>query len=99
MNKSKSSLFEPFASLLLGLTSVIEGIRLIINSDQQNVYQALGPGGYILLVGLALMICSLVYAYFSWVRNPSTVVNKPVANRGQKSQIFKVILAMILYIT
>ena len=99
MNQKKLYiLFGPLAFLVLGLISAIDGIRIIKSSDTQSVYQALGPGGYIIIVGLALMGCSLLYIFFLLNRNASAVVDRSAANREQKSLMLKLILAMAIYI-
>jgi len=91
-------LLEPFAFFVLGLISAVDGIRIIMNSDSQSVYQALGPGGYIIIVGLALMGCSLLYIFFLLNRNAPAVVGGSTVNREQKMLMLKLILAMAVYI-
>lgn len=98
MKEIKSSIFESSGPFLVGLISTLEGIRIIIRSDQQSAYQALGPGGYILLVGLGLMIFSLGYGYRMLVRKVRTIAKKTDINHGLTREMQKIIFATVVYI-
>lgn len=58
---TRSVLIEGILLLLVGAVAAGEGVRVTIYKDPYTLYDPLGPGLYILVFGLAMMITAVVH--------------------------------------
>ena len=49
-----------------------ESLRLITHRDPKVIYDVLGPGFYVLFLGIALMVVSVVHVFMSYRKSPGT---------------------------
>ena len=85
-------------SILLGalsLLGLVEGIRLIFDKDPMVVYDVLGPGFFVLLVSLGVMITGSFHLIAN-LRKPQ--VKKEGAERPLRNRMIQTVLACTLYI-
>ena len=97
MTMKKTVLIEGIFLLVVSFVGVGESIRLISDIDPHTVYDALGPGYYILFLSLALMAAGDCPSYCSlWERCCS---GKGGCGQGNENErMIYMVLAMALYL-
>ncbi len=93
-------LVEAIVFAVLGVMSVIEGIRLTLNVRPHGTYDIFGPDRYQLLVGMALLVTGTIH--FILERGDSSVPSlppRPAENpsQGFRRRAFGSVFAMIVY--
>jgi putative tricarboxylic transport membrane protein len=97
----KTLLVEVLIIVVVGLLSVVEGIRLHV-AESVQLYDVLGPGLYNVGMGSILIIIGLIY--FISQRKKAVNVEKQSAskeskeNREYKKMMISMILVMVAYI-
>jgi putative tricarboxylic transport membrane protein len=89
-------LIEGILVLVLALVAMIEGLRLILNKDPLVLYDPLGPGFYILVLGLGLMVLSVVHFVANHQRSPGK--GRVAASKEMRVKLFGAIGILALYI-
>jgi putative tricarboxylic transport membrane protein len=75
---------------------MIEGLRLIIYKDPYVLYDPLGPGVYILVLSLGLLVTGIVHFISNYRKLPGG--RKVAASKGMRVQLFSSIGILALYI-
>ena len=70
----RTAFLEGILMGLIGILAFLEGLRLIVYKDPMVVYDVLGPGYYILIISIALIMTGLFHI---------------IANRQKKSPVEK----------
>jgi hypothetical protein len=65
-NMKVSTLIEGIIFLVMGLIGVIEGVRVIRRIDPDSIRDVLGPGYYVIILGIILMAVGLVHIVHNW---------------------------------
>ena len=81
---------------VIGLISMIEGLRLIIFKNPVISYDPVGPGFYVLLFGLGLIIVGVLYFFVNY-RKPLSE-KKLVVGRELKIRLIGSVAACVLYV-
>jgi magnesium-transporting ATPase (P-type) len=96
MRYRKTHLLETVLLLLMGGISALEGVRLIIRKDPQTAHDVLGPGGYIILVGLGLIGVGMSHFLVNGRKEGNK--KETVVNKEMRKQLLGIILTLFLYI-
>lgn len=88
-------LIEGISLLLVSLVSLTEGLHLISTRSPQKVHDVLGPGFYILLLSIALMITGIVHLV-NYRKDLST--EKVTVNRQMRMRIVSMMGVLAIYI-
>jgi putative tricarboxylic transport membrane protein len=89
-------LIEGILVLFFGLVAMIEGLRLIIYKDPYVLYDPLGPGVYILVLSLGLLVAGIVHFISNYRKLPSKV--KVAADKEMRIQLFSSMGILVAYI-
>jgi hypothetical protein len=89
-------LIEGAVLLFLSLAGIAEGLRLVIDRDPYTLYDPLGPGLYILLIGLGLMTLGIGHLVIHY-RKPSIQERGPV-DRKMQFRMIGTVAACAIYI-
>jgi putative tricarboxylic transport membrane protein len=89
-------LIEGILALVFGLVAMVEGLRLILRKDPYVLYDPLGPGLYVLLLGLGLMAVSVVHFVANHRKFPGK--GRVTASKKMRGQLFSSIGILALYI-
>jgi putative tricarboxylic transport membrane protein len=87
---------EGILVLFFGLVAMVEGLRLILSKDPYVLYDPLGPGVYILILGLGLMAVSVAHFVANYRKFPGE--GRGAASKKRKVQLFSSIGILALYI-
>lgn len=97
----KTLLIEVLVLVIVGVLSIIEGIRLVLAKKLQ-MYDVLGPGFYNLGMGAILVIIGLIYFVSERKKIPrikkESAVKQSTGNSEYKKMMIGMIFAMIAYI-
>ncbi len=88
---NKTALIEAMIIFVMGIMSMVEGIRLTY-MEKIQLYDVLGPGRYNFGVGLLLIIVALIYFISRCRKHPDMVKQK-----GMRITVMSIILALIVY--
>jgi putative tricarboxylic transport membrane protein len=92
----RTVLIEGILLLILSLTGMAEGFRLVIYKDPYTLYDPLGPGLYIITIGIGLMALGVVHLIVNY-RKPSIMEKVPV-DRKMKIRMMSTVTACAIYI-
>lgn len=81
---------------VIGLISMIEGVRLIIYKNPVISYDPVGPSFYVLLFGLGLMIVGILYIMINY-RKPISD-KKTVVDKEMRIRLISSVAACVLYV-
>ena len=82
--------------MVFGLVVVVEGLRLIIDKDPYLVYDLLGPGLYVLPLGIGLMAVGIAHLIINYKKlHPK---QKVIVSRENRIQLFSSIITLVIYI-
>lgn len=84
-------LIEGAVLLLLSLAGLAEGLRLVIYKDPYTVYDPLGPGLYIIAIGLGLMVLAIIHLIVQSRTAP--VVQKVRADKTMRTRLISTVAA------
>jgi putative tricarboxylic transport membrane protein len=87
-------LIEGILLFVIGLISVIEGVRLIIYKNLVISYDPVGPSFFVLLCGICLMIVAVLYVIVNYRKPLST--EKMVADVADKEMTIRLISAIVV---
>lgn len=88
--KTKTRVFiEGMIFTVIGLIGVYEGIRLARAKDLTVVQDPLGSDGYIITIGLALIIAGVLYIIVNYKDDSDK--GKVIVDEGEKSTLLKVV--------
>jgi hypothetical protein len=91
----KAVYMEGILLLIISITAVIEGLRLVIYRDPYTLYDPLGPGWYFLAVGVCLLIVASAYVITHY-KNPPPAEMEPVEKR-MKIKLMSTMAACAIY--
>jgi len=89
-------LMEGILVLIFALVTMVEGLRLILSKDPTVLHDPLGPGIYVLVLGLGLMAVS--FAHFVTGRRRLPGKERVAASKKRRVQLFSSIGILALYI-
>ena len=92
---NRITLIEVILLWALSLLGLVEGIRLIIYKDPMVVYDVLGPGFFVVLVSIGLMITGIFHITLNF-RSPQ--VKKGAIERPLRNRMIQTALACAFYI-
>lgn len=97
----KILLVEVFIIVVVGLFSVVEGLRLH-DRESLQLYDVLGPGLYSVGMGSILIISGLIYLISQW-KNSLTVEKQSASeelkeHREYQKMMISMVLVMVVYI-
>jgi hypothetical protein len=92
----RTVLIEGIFLLVLSFVALGESIHLVSDIDPHTVYDALGPGYYILFLSLALMATGAVHLIVNYRTGVATA--KAVVDKAMRMKMIYMVLAMALYI-
>jgi putative tricarboxylic transport membrane protein len=96
MTLKKTVLIEGIFLLVISFVGVGESIRLISDIDPHTVYDALGPGYYILFLSLALTATGALHLIVNYGKGVAT--EKVVVDKAMRMKTIYMVLTMALYI-
>ena len=82
---------------VIGLMSVIEGVRLIVFKNPVISYDPVGPSFYVLLFGLALIFVGCLYIILNYKKKP-LIERQIVVDRGLRIRLIGTVAACALYV-
>lgn len=91
----RTVLIEGILLLMIGLVSMGEGLRLITQMDPQAVSDVLGPGWYVLFIGLTLIATAIVHFIAHYRETPS--VKKVAVDRPMRMLMITMVVVMAVY--
>jgi hypothetical protein len=65
-NMKVSMLIEGIIFLVMGLIGVMEGLRVIRRIDPDSIKDVLGPGYYVIILGIILVAVGLIHIVNNW---------------------------------
>ena len=89
-------LIEGILIIIFGLISIAEGLRLVIDKDPYALYDPLGPGSYILVLGVSLIILGIVHIVINYRKLPK--MESVEIGKGMKIQMLSTIIVLAIYI-
>jgi hypothetical protein len=92
---------EGVVLLVIGLISLVEGLRLISRIDLHAITDVLGPGYYIFSLGLILMVTGIAYfatRYRNIFKTKKDGLNSEVGIQKINKVVFYMIAVFIIYI-
>jgi hypothetical protein len=92
----RTVLIEGTLFLVLGLAGMAEGLRLVIHKDPHTLYDPLGPGLYIIVIGIGLMTLGVVHLLVNYGKL-STMERVPV-DKKMKIRVMSTVAACAIYI-
>lgn len=95
---NRTALIEGILLLVLSFVGLGEGIRLVLDVDPHAVPDTLGPGYYIVLVSVLLVVTSITHLVKNLRREDVGAVVEAVVDKELRWRVVCMILAMILYI-
>ncbi len=96
MTKRAMVLGESVVLLFASLVTLGEGIRIIARRDPQTRLDVLGPGSYVLILGILLMAASLFYLVVNYRKALSS--GGIAAPLKMRMRVMKTIGAMAIYV-
>ena len=96
MTMKRTVLIEGMMMLVLSFVGLGEAIRLISDIDPHTVYDALGPGYYILFLSLALTATGATHLIVHYRKG--VAAEKVVVDKAMRIKMICMVLAMALYI-
>jgi len=89
------TVIEAMIVVAFGLTAIVEGLRLVIHKDPYVLYDPVGPGFYVLALGVGLLIVGTVHlvANFRKIRAIARI-----AESREMKQLFSSIIVLALYL-
>src|ERR1700741_3667136 len=95
---NRTAVIEGLLVLVLSLVGLGVGFRLFLGVDPHAVPDKLGPGYYIVLVSLALVVTSATYLVTNYRKEEVGAVVEAVVNKELRWRVIYMVLAMVLYI-
>ena len=97
MTMKRKALIEGIMLLVFSFVGLGEGIRLVSDIDPHTVYDALGPGWYVVSLSLLLMVTGAVHLIVHY-REGVAAAAKAVVDKAMTMKMIYMVLAMALYI-
>lgn len=88
---------EGLLLIAISIVSLIESLRLIIYKDPQTLYDVLGPGYYLLLISLGLMVTGIAYIIAHLIKLPPSIEKEEVS-REMRFRLWGSFAALGLYL-
>ncbi len=88
-------LIQGMLLLAIGLVSVIEGLRLILYKDPVILYDVLGPGDYILVLGLALITTAFIHIIVNYIKPIKEKVE--IVSKKMRLRMISIVVTIIIY--
>jgi hypothetical protein len=88
-------LIEGILIIVFGLISTAEGLRLIIDKDPYVLYDSLGPGSYVLVLGISLIILGIVHIMINYRKLPK--MESVEIGKGMRIQMLSTIIVLAIY--
>lgn len=81
--------------IAIGITSLIESFRLILYKDPHTLFDLLGPGYYLLIVSLSLMVTGIFYIFVNRRKLPG--IKKETVSKGMRFRLIGSFAVLALY--
>ena len=88
-------LIEGILLLVIGLVSLIEGLRLILYKDPVILYDVLGPGDYILVLGLTLIFVAVVHVIVNYSKSIKGKVE--MVSKVMRTRMISIVVVIMIY--
>ncbi len=89
-------LIEGVFLLVVSLICLAEALRLITQKGPQYVAETVGPGHFVLLIGIVLMVLGLVHLFINYKKN--LAIEKVVINKEMSIRMVTAFVVMGIYI-
>lgn len=93
----RRNVLEAFIFLVFGFVASAEGIRLTLQHDLHAMSDAMGPGRFILFLGLALVVVAVCHFALHSVPHAAGAAKQPVDQQLRRRMIAMVV-ALALYV-
>jgi putative tricarboxylic transport membrane protein len=90
--------FEGIIFPVVGLTGLYEGIRLVRIRDVTVIQDFLGPGGYVIIISLALIIAGVAHIIINYKEDIDK--GKVIVSKGEKStlrMVASIFVSLVVY--
>lgn len=91
----RAVLIEGILLLAISFVCIAEGIRLITDTDPKAVMDRLGPGFYVLILGIVLVTIGIAHLLVNCREKPD--VERSLINREMKVRMITMIMALVVY--
>jgi len=89
-------LVEGAVLLVFSFAGLAEGLRLVIYKDPYTVYDPLGPGLYIIAIGLGMMVLGVAHLIVHSRTSP--VMQKARVDKTMRFRLISTVAACVVYI-
>ena len=89
-------IIEGILLLVIGLLSMAEGLRLSIYKDPHVLYDLLGPGLYVILLGIGLLTTGVVYFIVNYRR--FLIIEKVAVSKEMRIRMFSTVIVLVIYL-
>jgi hypothetical protein len=89
-------LIEGTLLLVLSLAGMAEGLRLVIHKDPYTLYDPLGPGLYIIFIGIGLMPLGIVHLLVNYRKLPT--MEMVPTDKKMKIRMMSTVAACAIYV-
>jgi NADH:ubiquinone oxidoreductase subunit 6 (subunit J) len=96
MTMKKTVLVEVIVFFVLSLLAISEGMRLVFDRDPNVIYDMLGPGYYILFIGICLALLGITHFIINYRK--ANNFQEEIANKKINISVFGTVLALAIYI-
>ena len=87
---------EGLLLVALSLVGLAESLRLIFNKDTQMQYDLLGPGNYVLMVSIGLLVTGLIHIQHHLGEGES--IEKEKTSKGMRIRLINSFVACAIYL-
>lgn len=94
----KIVLIESISILSVGFLATAEGLRLIFTKDPHTLYDMLGPGSYVLTLGIIIMITGGVYFFSNRNIFKTPEVTKLVIKEQMNFRVISMVMILGIYV-
>jgi len=81
--------------LVFGIFAIFDGIRIYKTIRREGSFDLMGPDGYIIILGIALILFSSIYFVNSFFE--SQIPDSSIRNSINKSKLIKLFLSFLFY--
>ncbi|TRZ51588.1 hypothetical protein D4S03_04930 [bacterium] len=93
---NRTVLIEGTFLFIISIVSIVEGIRLVIYKDPNTLFDPIGPGLYVLIISILLMVTSFTYFIGNYKKNIDT--KKDATNNEMVQRVIYMTAAFAAYI-
>ena len=87
---------EGLLFLVVSIATMAEGLRLVLYKNPKTLHDVLGPGYYILVLGIGMMATGVVYVIGNYKRLPG--FEKAAVPTGKRMRMMSLVAVCAIYI-